>query len=491
MNDDQRRQVRENAKYLQSVRPIDPEEVHEYVEGQPHPAAVKRVLQEAATELALLEREDGTFEPVPEGPVSVPFRGVESFPDEYGTALEDLLVAEYGPGWPDEESGDAVRGRVRDLKTDYLWGNSVEYDYETALAYALYHLPDYYATVQYALEPLLEDGLLPHHLRVLDVGAGVGGPALGLHDLLPDDALVDYHAVEPSAAADVLDELLAETGRNFHATVHRETAEEFDPGAVPEESVRDRGESGADGVDLVLFGNVLSELADPVAVVERYAEFLAPDGSLLAIAPADRNTATGLREVERAVADGGGSDLTVYWPTVRLWPGETPSDEGWSFDVAPNIEVPGFQRRLDDAVTAPDHDHGEFVNVDVQFASTVLRPDGRRRIEFTPDVSQWARMADMDDHVSNRIDVAAVKLSHDLTDDAAANPLFKVGDGSERVSHYAVLTRESALNRDLLTADYGDLLLCENILALWNDDEGAYNLVVDGETAVDVVPAGG
>jgi len=231
---------------------------------------------------------------------------------------------------------------------------------------------------------------------------------------------------------------------------------------------------------------VLSELEDPVEVVERYRDSLADDGSVVALAPADRNTAIGLRDVERAVEDG----LTVYAPGVRLWPGERPADEGWSFDRRPDLAVPPFQGRLDEAADDPDHDPREFVNVDVQYAYTVLRPDGRRRIDFTPEVSRWARMADMESHVSNRIDVAAVKLSHDLAERDDANPVFRIGDGSQRVGHYAVLTRESALNSDLRTAEYGDLLLCENVLALWNDDEEAYNLVVDGESVVDRVPAG-
>ncbi|MFB6180182.1 MAG: small ribosomal subunit Rsm22 family protein [Halorientalis sp.] len=471
MNESQREQVRSNAKYLREVRPIDPDEIHEYVDGQPHPAAVKQVLREDAFELGLVEREDGTFEPVADGAVSVPFHGVEAFPGEYSMALEELLVGEYGAGWPDGDSGDAIRERIRALKTDYLWQNDVEYDHETALAYACYHLPDYYAAVQYVLSILISDGLLPTHLRVLDVGAGVGGPALGLYDLLPEDALVEYHAVEPSKAVDVLEAMLAETSQNFHTTIHAATAEAFEP----------TGE-----YDLVLFGNVLSELDDPAAVVEHYRESLADDGSMVALAPADRNTATNLRAVERAVED----ELGVYAPTVRLWPAERPTDEGWSFDVQPDIDVPAFQRRLDEGATDPDHDPGEFVNVDVQYAYTILRLDGARRIEFTPDESRWAKMATMDAHVSNRIDVPAIKLSHDLTDSADANPLFKIGDGSEQVAHYAVLTKATALNRDLETADYGDLLLVENVLALWNDDEGAYNLVVDGETVVDRVPAG-
>ncbi|MFB6082993.1 MAG: small ribosomal subunit Rsm22 family protein [Halorientalis sp.] len=469
MNADQREGVRDSARYLRSVRPIDPAEIREYVEGRPHPAAVTQVLREEAFDLGLVETAEGTFEPVEDEPLSVPVNGVDSFPSAYATALEDLFVAEYGAGWPEGETGDRIRERIRELKTDYLWGNAVEYDRETALAYALYHLPDYYAAVQYVLADLIADGLLSRKLRVLDVGAGVGGPALGLADLVPEDALVEYHAVEPSAATDVLAAVLDETGRNFRPTVHETTAEAFEP----------EGE-----YDLLLFANVLSELDDPAGVVERYRESLAADGSLVALAPADRETAIGLREVEREVEDG----LTVYAPAVRLWSGATPTDEGWSFDVRPDLEPPGFQRRLDEAAGGPDHEPGEFVNVDVQYAYTIMRPDGKRRIDFSPSVSEFARMADMDTHVSNRIDVAAIKLSHDLAGEDA-NPLFKVGDGSEQVAHYAVLTRESALNEALVTAAYGDLLLCENVLALWNDDEEAYNLVVDDESVVDRVPA--
>ena len=343
----------------------------------------------------------------------------------------------------------------------------MEYDAETALAYAIYHLPDYYAAIQYVLADLAADGLLPRRLRVLDVGAGVGGPALGLADLLPDDALVAYHAVEPSPAADVLDALLDGTGRNFHPTIHRTAIEDF----------AFEGE-----YDLVLAANVLSELDDPTGIVERALDALANDGSVVALAPADRETSIGLREIERSVADEG--PATIYAPTVRLWPGHAPTDRGWSFDVKADLAVPPFQRRLDDG--ARNAEPGEFVNVDVQYSHTILRTDGRRRIEFTPDAGRTAKMADAERHVAERVDLVAAKLSHSLS--AGENPLFKISDGSERTDHYAVCVRESALNRDLLAAEYGALLRFENGLLLWNDDEAAYNLVVDGETVVDRIP---
>ncbi len=475
---DDRTAIRDTAKYLREVRPIDPEEIYEYVESQPHPAVVRQTLREETFDLGLVETDEGTFVPVDEEPVPTGVERVDRFPDEYGAVLEELLVAEYGVDWPEGESGDALRERIRKLKDAYYRQHPVEYDYEAALAYGIYHLPDYYAVVQYALTDLIERRLLPRKLRVLDVGAGVGGPALGLCELLPDDALIEYHAVEPSDAADVLAPILDETGRNVHTEIHRERAEELDPTAA----------GGGDAFDLVLFGNVLSELDDPVAVARRYLDALAPDGSLVALAPADRNTSTELRAVERALADDpSGPGATVYSPTIRLWPGESPTDRGWSFDVKPDLAVPAFQQRLEDAASGPDHHQGEFVNVDVQFSHSILRTDEKRRLDVTPNPDRWAKMADMEDHVSNRIDLVALKLSHSLSE--GGNPLFKISDGSESVEHYAVLTRQTSLNSDLVDAGYGDLLAFESVLALWNDDEGAYNLVVDDETVIDAMVA--
>jgi len=469
MNDELRQQVRENAKYLREVRPIDADEISEYIDSQPHPGVVRQILREEAPSLGLIEREDRTFEPIAEGPITPSFRGVEAFPPEYGMELEDLLVDRFGPDWHEGESGNRLRNTIQRLKSDYFRNNPVEYDEVAALGYAIYHLPDNYAAVQYVVHELAEEGLLDRNLRILDVGAGVGGPALGLADYLPDDALVEYDAVEPSAAADVFEHLLADADRNFHAEVHRERAEEFEP-------------QSDHPYDLVLFANVLNELDDPAAVVTRYLDFLAEDGSVVALEPADRETSIGLRSVERAVVDDARA-ATVFYPTLRLWPGERPTDRGWSFDVKPDVEVPAFQRKLDEAAGAS----GEFVNADVQFSYSILRTDGTRKVEFDLDTEHVAKMADMDRHVTGRIDLVALKLSHSLSE-GDRNPLFKVSDGSEETDHFAVLTRETAMNADLAGAAYGDLLSFENVLVLWNDDEEAYNLVVDEDTIVDRIP---
>jgi SAM-dependent methyltransferase len=466
-----REAIVDNAKYLRQVRPIDPEEICEYVAEQPHPAVVRQVLREEAVELSLREQDDGTFVPVEEGPFEREFHGVEALPEQHARRLEDCLVETYGAGWPDGESGDDLRSTIHRLKDAYYRQRDVEYDRTAALGYAIYHLPGYYATVQYVLARLARAGLLDRTLRVLDVGAGVGGPALGLADFLGEDVVVDYHAVEPSAAADVLETMLEGTGRNWHSTIHRTTAEAFEPD---------------DEYDLLLFANVLSELDDPDTVLRSYADVLAADGSLVALAPADRNTSLGLRERERAIADEG--PLTVYGPTVRLWPHLTPEGECWSFDRTDDLAVPSFQRRLQESAREDDD---AFVNVDVQYSVSICRRDGRRAVDVTPDRSQFAPLRETEDHVTERLDVAAIKLSHSLSDDPESNPLFLIGDGSQQEAHYAVRTSETALNDDLARAAYGDLLQFESTLVLYNEDEDAYNLVVDEQTVVDSFPAEG
>jgi 2-polyprenyl-3-methyl-5-hydroxy-6-metoxy-1,4-benzoquinol methylase len=462
--------VRDAARYLRAVRPIDPEEINEYVEGQPHPALVRQTLREEAYELGLVEQGDGTFVPVDDDPVSPVGWEPESFPDRHEDTLRDHLVARRGLDWAAGASGDRLRQRLAEVKERYYRGSSVDYDETTALAYAVYHLPGYWAATGYVLDRLARAGLLSRRLRVLDVGAGVGGPALALFDLLPDEIAVDYHAVEASdAAADVFEAVVDPPG-SARVTVHRDRVERFD--------------AASEGpYDLVVCANVLSELDNPTGVARNLFGHLADNGTFAALAPADRNTATDLRGVERALADEGPG--TVFDPTLRLWPDAQPADDCWSFDVGRSLAPPGVQTDLDTASAGGPGD-GAFVNTEVRYAYALVRRDGRRRVDVRADPKRHARLGESERHVTKRVDALVVKLSHDLTD-GGGNPLFLVGDGSQTADHFAVLARESGLNRALREAPYAAVLSVENVLVLWNEDEEAYNLVVDGETVADRV----
>ncbi len=459
-----RETICDTAKYLRQVRPIDPEELQEYV-GE-HPGVIRQVLREEAPTLGLIETDAGTFKPVDETPVAPTTGPITSVPERYTAVVRDALIDAYGSDWAAGDSGKRLRERIRTFKEAYFRGTPVTYDRDTALGYAIYHLPDYYAAIQYVLRDLTTAGLLDRSLSVCDIGAGVGGPALGLIDSLPDDALLTYRAIEPSAdAADLLASLFATTGPNVHTRVDREAAET----------------AALEGpYDLIIFANVLSELDDPVAVAERFLDALAPDGTMVLLAPADRNTTRTLRTVERALVDDGSA--TTFSPTLRLWPHVQPTDEGWSFAVGPELDPPPLQRTLQ---TAAETDDGAFVNTAVKYAYALVRTDGRRRIAVDPDPATWARLADSETNVGNRVDIMAVKLSADLAE--GDNPLFRIGDGSQSTDHFAVLAKETTLNRALRQADYGTVLMIESGLILWNDDEAAYNVVIDDETVVDAV----
>ncbi|MBS3761146.1 MAG: class I SAM-dependent methyltransferase [Halodesulfurarchaeum sp.] len=459
--------VRDTAKYLRQVRPIDPAEVSEYVPDQPDPRVIQQVLREQAMDLGLAEGADGLFRPAATGPFRPDFDGVDWLPKKYESQLESLLVERYGPEWHQGETGAKIRERIDRLKADYFDGRSVQYDRDVALAYAIYHLADYYASTQYILATLAQDGLVPSQASVLDVGAGVGGPALAIADLFDVDRdptelpILDYHAIEPSPAAAVFESLLGDGPRNVTTELHRQPAEQFDP---------------ADSFDLIFFNNVLSELETPVETAERYLEFLTESGTLVLTAPADRNTSIQLRRVERNLETRG---ETVYGPTVRLWPDERPTDTCWSFDQRPDIDVPSVQAAL-----AGEADRAAPVqNTSVKFSYSVLRRDGKRRYDFALDRSNVAKLGDMEAHVGSRIDLVVGKLSGDLSEDG--HPLYKISDGSESVSHFAVLVNETELNQDLSTAEYGDIIQITGGLALFNEDEAAYNIVVDEETIID------
>jgi len=219
-----REAIRSNAKYLRNVRPLDPEEISEYVEGGPHPAVVRQVLREEAVDLGIVERDDGTFVPVEEGSIDPPRLPITEFPEEHASRLEELLTDAYGPDWHEGDSGDDLREAIRELKEAYHQGWSVTYDGETAaLAYAIYHLPDYYAAIQYVLAELAEVGLLGRQVGddeavdVLDGAAvGVGDPehvleasvaAVGVISV-PDDARVYLAGEFRAAFCDDLDDVL-------------------------------------------------------------------------------------------------------------------------------------------------------------------------------------------------------------------------------------------------------------------------------------------
>lgn len=450
------------ARYLRSVRPIDPAELTEYTAVDTDPERVASVLRDRALELELVEREDGTFVPPGEAPIESTGLPIESLPPALDELLVDRLTTRRGSEWATGEAGMSFRAVVRDLKARYLEGGDPGYDSDDADAYLLYHFPRSYVATRYVIAELVEAGLLGRSLRVLDIGAGVGAHLAAIDAIAPEDALLEYIAVEPSPLVEHLEAVSSTTGRNTHVTVHRSP---FETAAV-------------EGTfDLVLLGNVLSEVNDAEVFARRALDVVDADGSLVCIAPADPRTSVQLRRVERALE----YRASVFSPTIRLWPGRRPTDECWSFVEHPPISTPTVQRDL----AAEADDRAPYINTEIRTSYSILRPDGRRRYPIDASDARVVALGDVESAVGDRVDALAVKLSGDLAE--AANPVYRIGDGSQDVPVFAVHVAPGALSTALPSAPYGAVLRLDRTLVLWNEDEGAINLVVDDETLVEQV----
>ena len=460
MEDNLKKEILSNVKYLKSIRPFSPKEIGGYISKEIDAEEIRSLILENAFKIGIIENTDGSFSLPGEDPIISKDAPIRKFPQEHVKILESMLENKYGDEWFKGESGKEIRERIRKIKNKYYCREEVSYDEDNAFAYAIYHLPGYYAAMQYILNNLSEKHIIGRKLRVLDVGAGVGGPALGFIDYIPQDVLLEYNAVEPSESKIILEELLRKSGENVHINIYQKTAEEFEP----------------DGIyDIILFANVISELKDPVSVVRKYSEFVAKTGSMILIAPADKNTAIELRNVERKLSE----KMNIYFPDICLWTGKKSRGKNWSFEVMPELEIPSFQEKID----KEGERTGEFLNIDVQVAYSILRWDQKTKFEHVFDVSRVMPLSDSHTQVTKRVDVIAVKLSHDLSE--GKNALFLIGDGSEKIDHYIVVVKKTLENRSVFEASYGEIILIKMALVLWNEDENACNLVIDGQTTIE------
>jgi ribosomal protein RSM22 (predicted rRNA methylase) len=162
------------------------------------------------------------------------------------------------------------------------------------------------------LAELVGRGALPARrpLRVVDIGAGCGAMSLGLvaHLGLDErgDAAFDILAIDHDVdalriAGSAVRELAAQRQISVSITTR---AAEVETTSLP-------------SCDLVLLGTVLNELAAPArdALITRALAAIEPDGAVIAIEPALRETSRALHELrDRVLADGRAH---VFAPCTR------------------------------------------------------------------------------------------------------------------------------------------------------------------------------
>ena len=304
-------------------------------------------------------------------------------PDAFPVNL--LAALRERGGSPDRDAIEGVR-RLSALFTTRRDGRLADYlaDRDLRRAYLLYFFPVNYAKVAGLLQ---EMPVLPARpLRVLDMGSGPGTASLAVLDHLARLGQTGHHGSEVIAVdrnrqalqeAEALWTLLS--GGRAEKPVYAFRARHADAERADAQAPWKQGP-----FDLVILANSLNELhcsaADPVAdrvtLLESLLKALAPDGTLMVIEPALRETTRALHHVrDRLVAE---RLATVYSPCLheRPCPALVREDD-WCHEERP-WTPPAMVREIDRAVG--------FIKDALKFSYLLLRKDGLTITERSADV---------------------------------------------------------------------------------------------------------
>jgi ribosomal protein RSM22 (predicted rRNA methylase) len=255
--------------------------------------------------------------------------------------------------------------------------------------YLAYFLPVNLAKVQALLDELPTDALREpagRPVSVLDVGSGPGTGALAVLDWLQGQRIP--HAVE-IAAVDQSQPALRDAERLFEGykrVVGAQSAVLVPIKADLEKSRRleDLRAKQPDGFDLILAANVLNEVGDDTkdglerrtAFTESLLGLLAPNGSLIVMEPALRESSRNLLRVRDALL--AKQACTVYSPCLHddPCPALVKADD-WCHEERP-WTPPAI-------VAAIDKEVG-FIKDALKFSYVMLRKDGRTIVPRRSDV---------------------------------------------------------------------------------------------------------
>jgi SAM-dependent methyltransferase len=396
-------------------------------------------------------------------------------------AIEDYITKKVGKPWDDPVTVERLRKAITAQKDDYwkpLHQRSLRYTKGySVLGYLAYHFPVYFMQTEHLLLRLFEEGFLKKSMTILDAGTGPGVVPLAIADFFSriDGAKASVYAIEQSEE---------------HIEAFLSLRDTFVPRGGPvsvkppkKADIRDPLPAGLpERFDLIVFSNVLGELADRsgdprAAIVERFAERLAPDGAILIVEPADEVNSTRMRTLAAGLEPAG---LVVHSPCPLFRGTPCRAPRCWSFATAPAIRA----TRLMETLARCDEPY-RYINTDIKYSFTILRRAAKPREGFrVPSAAKYLQLSKLHLHEGKRVNTMVAKMSGELGD--AKTHLFKVCDGTAKAPVYAVLPafHKTEENEALLSAGYGTVLELRGVLVRYNRAHDAWNLLVNRNTEV-------
>ncbi len=486
------KEVLSAVKYVSGMKPVFMlSELRDYVMGEVTVAQLYGILEPVAHDLGLkLEPSDGDYRVVrlaPARPVALSeegrkaqeeFFGSPHVPEKLERLIEGYAGKKTGKPWDDPAVLDKIRKAVVTQKAGY-WreGPKRRISYEkgySVLGYLAYQFPVYFVQAEHILFGMALDGLLKDRMKVLDVGTGPGTVPLAIADFYRrtgcGEAIV--HSLEKyDENIEAFMALAPEYARGGSVTIEK---------PVKGDLLQLKAEELPGGIDLMVFSNVLNELG---ADTERKAELvrsmagrLADGGNILIVEPADKENSTQMRKLAVRLMDRG---MGVYSPCSFIWCARCHPESCWTFEAKEDIRPPRLMQKL--AAEEPYR----FMNTDIKYSYALLRKDDLSREKYrVPGKARFARLSKLKAHINKHINVVGAVMSGDLGD--KDNHVFKVCDGTSVKPVYAVLPlfHESPSNGPLLKARYGQVVEMYGVLARYNKEYDAYNLLVARNTIV-------
>jgi SAM-dependent methyltransferase len=409
------------------------------------------------------------------------FFELKTIPAELQESIEHYITKKTGKDWNDPAIVEKLRRAIIAQKDDY-WKpqqkRSLQYTKGySVLGYLAYHFPVYFMQTEHLLLLLAQSGRLKKRMTILDIGTGPGVVPLAISDFYSrlDTAVADVFSIERSeehieAFLALRDSCVPRGGAVSIKPPVRVDLRTLDLKRLPPK------------IDLAVFSNVLNELPDTPAdlreeIVQRIAERLAPDGTILIVEPADEENSTRMRSLTVALRENG---LTVLGPCSFIWGTPCTAPRCWSFRTAPAIKMTRVMETL-----AQCEESYRFVNTDIKYSYAILGKEPRKKDPLRiSSESKFLRLSKLGQHVGKRINAAGLKMSGELGN--AKTHVYKICDGTAKTPVYAVLPSfHSTPDNDVLTtAPYGSALEMKGVLVRYNKAHNAYNLLVSRNTRV-------
>ncbi|MDD4254641.1 MAG: small ribosomal subunit Rsm22 family protein [Methanofollis sp.] len=399
--------------------------------------------------------------------------------------IEEYITKKTGKAWNDPVILGRIREAVVTQKGRY-WAKGKKrkiaygrgYD---VLAYLSYHFPVYLVQFELLFHEMVQDGLIPRNLRVLDAGSGPGVVSLAIADY--------YGRLDVAQASITAIDRSDENTEAYTALVHP-YGEKKGQVAVSTPLLADLKDKieVAGPYDLIVFSNVLNEIAGldtegKADLVARYAALLSPEGSVILIEPAEKEGSTALREVQAALTSRG---LPVYAPCTPLWGEICRPDRCWTFVTGPDVKPP----RLMEALATGEEGY-RFMNTDIKYSYAILRKDDLTRISYRiGKQDKAARLGSLASHVGRQIHVRAARMSPDIGDEK--RHVVKICDGTTKTPVYAVLPvyARTEENEALISGKYGEILSIRNAGVRYNREADTYSIIIGRKTTVTPIGKG-